>query len=91
MSYLDDEDDDGCCEVSCDAIEYVCICGPFWDCVLDEDDYDDDNSTLIGPRVKDKWREWKKKREAARQRRLEERRQEEEDDESLLICDANCH
>lgn len=92
MSCLDEQDDNSSCEVSCDAIEYVCMCGPFWDCVLEEEDYPDDNSILSLPRVKSQWREWKEKREAARQRREEERRrreEEEEYEESLLICDAD--
>jgi hypothetical protein len=31
-----DEDDVGCA----DSMEYICVCGPLWDCVFDDDDYD---------------------------------------------------
>ncbi len=65
------------------------MCGPFWDCVLEEEDYADDNSILSLQPVKSRWEEWKQQREAARRRRAEERKRRAEEDEyeeSRLIC-----
>ena len=42
---------------ACYTIEYVCACTPFWECVLDEYDYDYNSIT-----VKDRLREWNEKR-----------------------------
>lgn len=91
MSYDGDQDDcdshDGCCS----AIEYMCICGPFWDCVLENEDYGgDDNSILSSLRVKSRLKAWRQRRDAARRRRSDEvrRRLEEEyyEESQQLLC-----
>lgn len=80
----DDDDYDGGCT---DNMEYLCVCGALWDCLLDDDDeyvfFDDDNSIALftcGDRdeghktLAERIKEWREKREEARRRRKQERR-----------------